>query len=158
MRRDSAAYAILAGGAIAGALDIIYAITFSYAVRGTPPERLLQFIASGLLGASAFEGGTSAAALGLVLHFLIMFVIAAVFYVASRHLPVLTQRPVVAGIVYGIVVFAVMNFIVLPLSALPQKVTFSPLGTSTNLLSHMFFIGVPIALAARKSLKAAPAA
>lgn len=84
MRRHTAAFAILVGGSIAGALDITYAIVFS-GIRGVPAIRLLQSVASGLLGSAAFEGGVPAAALGLFLHFIIAFSAAAVFYVASRR-------------------------------------------------------------------------
>ena len=71
MRRYSPGMAILVGGLIAGTLDITYAITYS-AWRGTPPQALLQFVASGLLGQPSFEGGTGTAALGLLLHYLMM--------------------------------------------------------------------------------------
>ncbi|MEO7167842.1 MAG: hypothetical protein ABI787_09650, partial [Spartobacteria bacterium] len=70
MRLLSPFRAILIGGAIAGILDITYAIGFS-AWRGVAPLRLLQSVASGLLGAPAFEGGLPTAALGLFLHFCI---------------------------------------------------------------------------------------
>ena len=61
MRRNSATFAILAGGAIAGAIDITYAIVFS-GFRGVPATRILQSVASGLLGAGSYRGGAPAAA------------------------------------------------------------------------------------------------
>jgi uncharacterized membrane protein YagU involved in acid resistance len=150
MRRNPALFAILVGGAIAGALDITYAIVFS-AYRGVAPMRVLQSVASGLLGRAAFDGGVPVAALGLCLHFLIAFTIAAIFYLASRRLPFLTRRPVVSGILYGIGVYAVMNLVVLPLSAYPPRKSFPLIVIVTGLLVHMFFIGLPIALATRKA-------
>jgi uncharacterized membrane protein YagU involved in acid resistance len=150
MRRNPAVFAILVGGAIAGALDITYAIVFS-AFRGVPPLRILQSVASGLLGPAAFDGGVPVAALGLFLHFLIAFTIAAIFYFASRRLPFLTRRPVVSGVLYGVVVYAVMNLVVLPLSATPPRKSFPLIVIVTGLLVHMFFIGLPIALATRKA-------
>jgi uncharacterized membrane protein YagU involved in acid resistance len=151
-RRHPAADAILVGGAIAGVLDITYAIVFS-AFRGVAPMRILQSVASGLLGKAAFDGGTATAALGLVLHFLIAFSAAAVFWVASRQWPGLLRKPVVTGILYGVVVYAVMNLVVLPLSATPPRTKFLPIVIVTGLLVHMFFIGVPIALAARRAVR-----
>jgi hypothetical protein len=71
MRRHPAVFAILVGGLIAGAIDITYALGFS-ASRGVAPTRILQSVASGLLGPSSFEGGTATAALGFVLHFVLM--------------------------------------------------------------------------------------
>lgn len=150
--KSPAASAILLGGSIAGALDITYALVFS-GFRGVPPTRLLQSVASGLLGAPAFDGGLPAAALGLFLHFCIAVIWATIFYVASRQLPVLTRHAVVSGILYGIFIYAMMNLVVLPLSAFPRKVTFVPLVVATGLFVHMFFIGLPISLAARRALR-----
>jgi hypothetical protein len=152
MRRQTMA-AILKGGGLAGAIDITYAIGFSY-LRGVSPMRILQSVASGLLGSAAYEGGGSTAALGLALHFLNALIIAAIFVLASRRVTFLTRRAVLSGIVYGFLVYWVMNLVVLPLSAFPGRVRFAPLVTSTGLLVHMFGIGLPIALAARRASSA----
>lgn len=149
MRRYPAVFAILVGGSIAGALDITYAIVFS-GFRGVSAIRVLQSVASGLLGAPAFKGGLPMAALGLLLHFCVAFSAAAIFYLASRWIHFLTRRAVISGILYGIAIYAVMNLVVLPLSAFPRKVTFPPLVLATGLFVHMFFIGLPISLAVRK--------
>jgi hypothetical protein len=151
--RRSAAFAVLVGGGIAGALDISYAIGFS-AFRGVPPMRLLQSVASGLLGAAAFDGGLHTAMLGLFLHFLIALSAAAIFYLAACRLRFLRSHAVIAGIVYGLLIYGVMNLVVLPLSAFPRKVNFAPLVLTTGLLVHMFCIGLPIALATRRALNA----
>ena len=150
MRRLSALSAILIGGAIAGALDITYAIGFS-ALRGVPPIRILQSVASGLLGAPAFHGGWPTAALGLLLHFCIALLWATIFYFASRAIPFLTRHPVISGLFYGFLIYALMNLVVLPLSAFPRKVTFPLLVLITGILVHMFCIGLPIALAVRRT-------
>ena len=151
MRRLSALSAILIGGAIAGALDITYAIGFS-ALRGVPPIRILQSVASGLLGAPAFHGGWPTAALGLLLHFCIALLWATIFYLASRAIPFLTRHPVISGLFYGFLIYALMNLVVLPLSAFPRKVTFPLLVLITGILVHMFCIGLPIALAVRRTV------
>ena len=85
------------GGLIAGILDITTAF-----IRWRPPVRLLQGIASGLLGPRAFQGGWGTAVLGLALHFFIAFSAAAIYYAASRKLAFLRQRAVVWGLFYGI--------------------------------------------------------
>ena len=114
--------------------------------------RLLQSVASGLLGADAFQGGMPTAALGLLLHFCIALLWMIAFYLAAKAFPLLVERAVPAGIVYGLLIYAVMNLVVLPLSAFPRKVTFPPLVLATGLFVHMFFIGLPMALAARRAL------
>src|SRR6266478_8318225 len=90
--------AILLGGLIAGTLDISYACIFSYIRRGTRPSVVLQSVASGALGRSAYEGGAKTAALGLAFHFLIALIAATVYYLASRVLRFMVTRPIICGI------------------------------------------------------------
>ena len=153
-RGPSAARAILWGGLIAGVIDITYACVFSYARRAVPPGRILQSVASGALGQAAFDGGTPAAALGLFLHFLIALVWAALYYAASRRLRVLARAPYVCGVVYGLLIFALMNYAVIPLSAAPfgAPPPESP-AFGTGILIHALGIGLPIALATRRYSK-----
>lgn len=149
MQQRSALWAIVVGGSIAGALDILYAITY-WSFNGLTAERVLQSVASGLLGRQAYTGGLAFAALGLALHFAMSYAYATAFLLASRRLPLLVRRPVVSGIVYGVGIFFFMRHVVLPLSAFPHPIVFRPLGSSLDLMSHMFFFGVPIALACAK--------
>ena len=150
MRRYSPGMAILIGGLIAGTLDITYAITYS-AIRGMAPQSLLQFVASGLLGQASFDGGTGTAALGLLLHYLMMLIIAAIFYAISRQLPFLVRKPIIWGPVFGFLVYWVMNLVVMQLSATPNKWRFIPLSFATGIVVHMFCIGLPIAWAASRA-------
>ncbi|HET8678465.1 MAG TPA: hypothetical protein VFO63_21870 [Blastocatellia bacterium] len=146
---------ILLGGAAAGVLDILAAFALRGAY-GTPPTRLLQGIASGLLGPSAFEGGAATAALGLALHFLIAFVAAAVYYAASRWWTVLARRPIICGLAYGVLVHVIMNAVVLPLS----RVNFRPPPwhfVAAMVVIHMLFVGLPIALTVHNQASARPA-
>jgi hypothetical protein len=80
-----------------------------FGLRGMGPIRILQSIASGLLGASSYKGGPPTAALGLVLHFFIATSAAAVYFTASLMLPVLIQRAVPCGATLGIAVNFLMN-------------------------------------------------
>jgi hypothetical protein len=150
VNRHRARVAILAGGSIAGACDITYAIVFS-AFRGVAPARILQSVASGLLGAAAYTGGARTAALGLFLHFFIACSWAAIFYAASRRVSALMRHAVISGLLFGVLVYAVMNLLVLPLSAYPRKLTFPPVVLITGLLVHMLLVGLPIALMVRRA-------
>ena len=76
---------------------------------------------------------------------------ATIFYLASKAIRVLTRHPVIAGVFYGILIYAVMNLVVLPLSAFPRKVSFPLVVLVTGILVHMFCIGLPISLAVRRS-------
>jgi hypothetical protein len=143
------ARAIVWGGVLAGLGDIAFAFVVS-GLRGVGPVRVLQSVASGLLGRAAAEGGLATAALGAVLHFLIAFIWATVYWVASRRLKVLVRHPVVCGLLYGFAVYAFMYLVVLPLSAAYFKPTFTPYTVSLNGAGHMLLVGLPIALAAYK--------
>ena len=136
-------------GLIAGTLDLTAACIQSYVLRGVSPLRVLRYVAGGLLGPDAFNGGPGTAALGLALHFLIATTWATVYYAASRRLPLLVRQAVVCGLLYGIVVWCVMNLIVLPLSALP-KGSFTLSGVLIGAGILMVCIGLPIALIVRR--------
>src|SRR4051812_34343036 len=139
--------AIAITGLIVGAMDITSAFILAIS-RGSTVTRLLQFVASGLIGPKAFEGGTATAALGLGLHFVIAFGLVAVFYVASRSLAFIPRHAVISGIIYGLIVFAVMNLIVLPLSA--AKPRHSLTGDLIQIGIHVFIIGLPTSLLIRR--------
>lgn len=134
-------------GLIVGAMDIT-AATIQAISRGATATRLLQFVASGLIGQKAFTGGAGTAALGLGLHFVIAFTLVTVFYAASRGIVLLSRYAVASGIVYGLIVFGVMNLIVLPLSA--AKPRHSLTGDLIQIGIHMFVIGLPTSLLVRR--------
>jgi hypothetical protein len=132
---------------IAGVLDISSAFILSY-LKGAGPIRVLQGVAAGLLGReSAIRGGLATAGLGLAIHFFIAFVVSFVFYMASRKLVLLTQHPVISGLLYGVVVYAFMYWIVMPLA---YPVVHPSLSRDlTAVCVHMLLIGLPIALIVR---------
>jgi hypothetical protein len=152
LEKPKAFRVILIGGLIAGTLDILAAFIQS-GLRGVTPMRVLQAIASGLLGADSFQGGFATAALGLVLHFFIATTATALYYAASRKFKVLVDQAIVCGLAYGIPVYVMMNLIVLPLSAITFPVSHTPSVVATAVLILMFCIGLPIALTVRRFSK-----
>jgi len=144
--------AIFWAGLACGVLDISQAFLASWLLRGSRPSRVLQSVASGLLGPESFKGGAATATLGAVLHFFIAFTAAAVFYLASRQLSFLIQRPVLWGMIYGELVFLFMNYIVIPLSAIHRVPALQGnLGLIlTGPIGHLFLVGLPIALIVRR--------
>lgn len=140
---------ILLGGLIAGTLDLTAACVYSWLRANVSPVTVFQFIASGVLGRDSFTGGAKSAVIGVALHFLIATVATAVFYFASRKWLFLLERPILAGLLYGIPVYLFMNFVVLPLSQVQQRS--QPLTSRIiNLVILMFCIGLPIALITRR--------
>jgi hypothetical protein len=133
---------------IAGTLDISDALIF-YGLRGVSPIRLLQGIAVGLIGRGAFTQGMRSALLGLLLHFFIATTWATIYIFASRRLP-LSRHPFLWGSLYGIVVYIVMNYAVVPLSKIGPRPTPPPIPFINAVAALVFCIGIPIALIARR--------
>jgi hypothetical protein len=142
---------LLGGALVAGTLDITYACVFSYLRRGVPPDRVLKYVASGALGSDALEGGAGAAAAGLFFHYLIAFLFTAFFFAVAARVPRVLERPLLTGALYGIGIYVVMNYVVVPLSRIGPRPTPPTIVWTTGVLVHMFLIGVPIALAARRA-------
>lgn len=144
----SPARAIVYGGIAVGTLDALDAVIFFGLWRGVAPIRIFQSIASGLLGRASFQGGLTTAFLGGVLHYFIAFAIVTVYYAASRRLTLLTRRPVLAGAVYGVLVYLFMNLVVLPLSAANRAPFVLPV-VLNGLFIHVVGVGLPSALFSR---------
>jgi len=144
LRKSPALPTILLAGFIAGVMDIMAAFV-TWAPQGVSPIIILQGIASGLLGPKAFVGGWKTAALGLVCHFFIAFSAATVFYVTSRKITFMTRQPIVSGILYGVAVYLVMYWIVMPLSNFHKR-PFSWSATVIAIITHMICVGTPISL------------
>jgi len=151
VQANGRARAIVAGGLAAGLLDMADALVAYKLAFGMSPVVIYQFVASGVLGKAAYAGGMPAALLGLAFHFLIAFSAATVFVLASERLPQLRRDAVGWGLAFGLVVFGVMNFVVIPLSRIGASTPPMPLIVN-GLLGHALLVGLPIALAARRFL------
>jgi hypothetical protein len=148
--RASAFSAILIIGLIAGTLDITDSLVFNY-FRGITPTMVFQYIATGLIGTRAVGLGLKSVALGVALHYTIAFTWTAIFYAASRKLAILTRRSVTCGLLYGAIVYIVMNFIVLPLSRVPHVHAAATLAARINAVAALLVcIGLPISLLLRR--------
>ena len=143
---------VLVGGLVAGTLDITYACVFWALKAGTPPQRIFQSVAKGVLGPPTFKGGAATAALGLFLHYFIATTMSVAYYLVARRWPALIERPLMLGAAYGLVLYGVMNFIVVPLSAARGGGSGGALWVALSIVVHALLIGVPIALFARRAL------
>jgi len=142
-------------GTAVGLLDGIAAVVAA-GLRGVPPDRVFQYISSGILGRSAFEGGAATVFLGVFLHFVVAFGAATVFVLASRSTEFLRRNRLIIGPLYGIAVYFFMSEVVSALSNVTrQPRTLS--GTITGILIHIFFVGLPIALISSRASRHASA-
>jgi hypothetical protein len=144
---------LLLGGLVLGSLDALFAFAF-WASKGATLTRIFQSIAAGLLGKESYQGGAATAWLGAGLHYFIATMMVLAYYLASRKYPALTRRPVALGLLYGLVLYAVMNFVVLPLSAAGLPKFDNPAWVVSSIVMHAVF-GVICVVFARKALAAA---
>ncbi|HEV2292194.1 MAG TPA: hypothetical protein VGR60_10205 [Gemmatimonadales bacterium] len=132
---------------IAGTLDIGIASTWYPLTAGAHVLRIYQGIASGILGARAFDGGLATAALGLACHYLIALIWTAIYFLAYPRLPLLRRGRSASAVLYGCFVSAAMTFIVLPLSNVgPRPFRLQPFVIATVIL--IIAIGTPLAILA----------
>lgn len=132
--RTSPLVAVLYGGLIAGTIDVGAASL----INMIHPLIILRAIATGLLGREAFQGGLPVSLLGLVLQWAMSLLIAAIFVIAARRMAWMRQRWIIAGLAYGPVVFVVMEYVVVPLSA-AMKPHFTALSLLENLAAMLLF-------------------
>ena len=147
MQLRSTTATLLGGGLLVGSIDALYAISF-WVPRGATPVRIFQSIAAGLLGRSAFQGGLATAALGMALHYFIALAIVVVYWLLSGRFDVLVRRYLLCGAVYGLGVYAFMNYVVIPLSASTRS-RFNLTWVVCSVIVHALLIGIPAAAFAR---------
>jgi uncharacterized membrane protein YagU involved in acid resistance len=143
--RLSPVAAIVTAGLVAGTIDIGAACL----INMLGPIVILHAIASGVLGKPSYSGGLDTALLGLVLQWAMSIVIAAIYIAASKTIPLLARRWLSSGLAYGVAIFVVMSFVVVPLSnAWPKGPVPTPGKIVANLLAMLLF-GVIVARFAR---------
>lgn len=111
-------HSLALGTLLAGALDMCFASTFWWLKADVTPIRVGQSVAAGLLGReSAIGGGLPTGLLGWTLHYAMIFLMVGFYFLAARRLPVLTRRWLACGTIYGLGLYVVMSYVVVPLSA-----------------------------------------
>jgi hypothetical protein len=130
--RHSFLVAVLLGGAIAGIVDIGAAS----AINGfVDPLRITRFIAGGLIGLPAAKaGGLGASALGFALQVAMSVLIAAIYNTGAALLPMLKRHWLPAGLAFGVGVYFVMEYVVVPNSKIGHA---PPLALDMSLLLNM---------------------
>ena len=142
--------AVAIGALVVAALDMLDCVVVYGLLRGVTATQCFQGVASGLLGRASFQGGWSTVLLGGVVHLFNATVIVTVYALASRRIPLLTRRPVLSAILYGCLVFVVMNFIVVPLSA-ARVMRMTLVNLVNGFLGHIISVGLPCLWVVRAS-------
>jgi hypothetical protein len=137
--------------AICGTLDILFAVLLTL-WRDREPAAMLRFVASGPFP-PATEWGASGSVLGLFVHFALMAVMVATFVFAAKNYPVLLDKPILWGLIFGLVTYAAMNLLVVPLR-FPAAWPPTALAIGTQLFAHVVLVGWPTAFITRSFLRA----
>ena len=138
--------------AVAGALDILWAMILTMTVGKGDIPAMLRFVASGPFGDAAKDWGAGGAILGLVVHFTLMAMMATVFVLSIRARPQLLDTPWRTALAFGVITYFAMNWVVVPLrfgTPLPPK----PLSIATQLFAHLVLVGIPFALITARTLR-----
>jgi hypothetical protein len=132
-----------------GTLDILFAMILTL-WRGKQIGGMLRFVASGPFPQST-DMGAAGSLLGLAVHFTLMAIMVAVFVVAARALAWLLDKPWLSGLIYGLLTYAVLNLVIVPMR-FPAAWPPSTLSITTQLFAHIFLVGLPTAYIARRYL------
>jgi len=147
--------AIIIATVIAGTLDILSAFVYAIMANGTPLG-VLSGIGSAIVDREAFANPYMLPAIGLALHFGIMLVMATVYLLAASYIPLINRLPLLSAIGYGLVLWGVMYWVVLPQrwpTMFPVDPRLDPTGFAEDLFSHIVLVGIPIALVARAATR-----
>lgn len=144
--------AIFLGGIIAATIDIGAASLIS----GRSPMFIMQAIAGGLLGKASFGGGIGTALLGLVLQEVMGVLIATIYVVLLKSASGLLRHWVLSGLTYGVIIFFVMNYVVVPLSAWKSAPHFTSVKFAENMAAMLLF-GLVVAFFGGRPVSAQPA-
>lgn len=142
--------AILLTGLIAGVLDGAGAVIVYLIRGGRTPERIFNFIASGVFGSAAMTGGTPMVFAGIGFHMIIAMGWTVLFFLAARQFEALRRHWIAAAVGYGILVWILMNKVVLPLSRVQMAATTTWNSIIVGALVLVVCIGFPISLGARR--------
>jgi len=136
---------------VSGTLDILFAMILTLAFGRHIPD-MLRFVASGPFP-SATEMGGGGAILGLVVHFTLMAIMAAIFVAVVRARPALLDTPWRTALAWAVITYFAMNWLVVPLrfhSPLPPKT----LSIVTQAFAHLALVAIPMTFIARRYLRA----
>jgi len=133
---------------IFGTLDILDDLLFWGLSMDVGPIDVFQGIASGVLGSSAFHGGTATATLGALIQYCGFFCLLGIYYLALTRSSVLAHKPVLYGLGYGLASYLVVHYLILPMTAFHIVPGFYPAAFANGLLAQTVFIGLPSAFLA----------
>lgn len=158
MERTASIGDLVKAGLIAGvvgaiAIELFYFTTMLPSSAGAAVAALLmsfRFTAAVLVGPSAYQSA-SAVPLGIVLHLCVSIGWALGFVWAVRSQPQLVRHPWISGAAFGLVVYVFMQIVLITAGVYHRAG--SPAELTIQLVSHIVFFGIPVALVASRLLR-----
>ncbi|GAB3998070.1 hypothetical protein GCM10028807_44790 [Spirosoma daeguense] len=144
--RSKSLATVIRAGLIAGILDAIAAMVMLMVRGGKDPSAVWLYVASGVFGQDAFTSGASMVIWGLAFHFIIALAFAGFFFLIFPLIHQYISQPAVIGLLYGILIWLIMNRIVLPLSNVSPASQVDPIRVGIGMVIIMVCVGLPIAL------------
>lgn len=139
---------LLRAGLLTGITDGLFSSVLAAFFYGSTVMRLWQGVAAVPLGATALEGGTRTAAIGLLIHFGVAFAWSALFLVLTLSSSALSgvigswRGALTVAAVYGPLIWIVMSMVVVP------QFTHRPPAINDRwwiqLIGHAPFVALPI--------------
>lgn len=139
---------LLLATAIAGTLDMGMAAIETIRA-GKPIGAMLRGVASGPFPAAA-DWGRGGAVLGLLTHYAIMAVMAAIFLIARDRIAIVRRHTILAALAYGVILWLVMYGLVLPLRFGMPFPSPQPMAIAKQLFAHVLLVGLTFGLVARR--------
>ena len=140
---------ILITGLLVGTLDAAAAVIQFIIPTPRNPMRIFEYIASGVFGTNAFSGGPVMAVMGLFFHYFIATAWTSLFFTVYPRIPWLAKNKVVSGLLYGVVIWLMMNLVILPLTNVPH-IPIRVTGAAIGMIILMLVVGLPISLRTNK--------
>ncbi|MDB5095321.1 MAG: hypothetical protein JWO85_3422, partial [Candidatus Eremiobacteraeota bacterium] len=136
---------VTAGAAGAVAINLYLIVSLVWVLHVTTVRALWQWDAANLLGVAAFRASGAVELVGISLHVAVSLAWAAAFALLLERNQAVARQSIAAGAVFGVVVWAVMQFVVVPLGRAPVPRLTMP-GVVNGLIAHAIFFGIPVAL------------
>lgn len=146
---------LLRAGLVTGVIDGLFSSALSVFAYGSTVTRLFQGVAATLLGPAALDGGTSTAAIGILMHFVVAFGWSGVFLLlvtrSQRIRSLLASRygAIKVASLYGPFIWMVMSLAVIPLLVgRPPAIT---VRWWVQFFGHIPFVAMPIVMSIGRS-------
>lgn len=148
--------AVLITALVVAVIDGADAVIYTVA-RGSPGERVFQFIASVVLGKESYNMAPWSTVLGILMHCSIALVLTATYFTLAGWIEKVTRNWFIAGFLFGLATWIFINQFLFVVVGIKNSYTALPAwpGLLNGVAAHIFLVGIPIAFGAARWRKQA---